>query len=109
MHLEPLPRRARMTAVVGELEGARHLAPDQEAEAVGPEQEARVLDLLVQARGGEAELLDQLDLGAERRGAGGGEVRLRPVALREHGADRVRPVVEEEVVPLRSPTERRPR
>ena len=43
------------------------LAPHQEAEPVGPVQEARVLDLLVQARGVEAELLDELDLGAQGR------------------------------------------
>ena len=45
-----------------EFVGVGDLAPDHQAEFVGPVQEARILDLLVDAHGVEAESLDQLDL-----------------------------------------------
>ncbi len=80
----------------GEHEGARHLAPDQEAEPVAPVQEAWVLDLLVDAHAVEAERLDQLHLAAKRVVGGRGQMRLRVVALLQHEAQVVWPAVEEE-------------
>src|SRR5258706_15422021 len=74
---------------------ARHLLPDEQPEPIGPEEEARVLDLLVHAHRGEAKFLDQFNLGPEGASAGRGEVRFRPVALRENTAHLVWPIVEE--------------
>ena len=87
---EPLDARGR------EDEGVGHLAPDQQPEPVAPIEEARVLDLLVDADAVEAERLDELDLAPERVGVGRGQVRLRPVALLQHQPQVVGAAVEQE-------------
>lgn len=94
-HLEPLageaPDRGR-----GECVDAGHLAPDQQPQPVAPVQEAGVLDLLVDADAVEPEPLGELYLAAQRARVGGGEVRLRPVALLERQPQEVRPAVQQE-------------
>ena len=75
---------------------AGHLLPDQQAEPVAPREEARVLDLLVDADPVESQRLHRFDLGAERVVVGSGEMRLRPVALLEDEPQVVGPTVEEE-------------
>ena len=75
---------------------AGHLLPDQQAEPVAPAQEARVLDLLVDADPVESQRLHRFDLCAERVVVGSGEVRLRPVALLEDEPQVVGPSVQEE-------------
>ena len=82
----------------GEAVGRRHLFPDQQAEAVGPVQVARVLDLLVLAHAVEAHRLGQLDVAAQRVVVRRRQQRVGPVALVEHHAQQVRPAVEHEAI-----------
>src|SRR3546814_8216081 len=63
--LHPLAREA-LHGDGGELVRSGRLGPHEEPQAIGPEQEAGVLDLLMDAARGEAEVFDQFDLSAER-------------------------------------------
>ena len=76
------------------------LRPHEQAQTIRPVQEARVLDLLVQAGRVEAEGLDEGDLLAQRLVAGGRQVRVGPEALLQDGPHVVRAVVEQETATL---------
>ena len=106
MHGRPFADQA-LDRLAREAIGARHLLPHGEADAIGPVEIARVLDLLMLADAVEA----HLPWPARRRAcnaASSGAVRplFRPVALIEHHAQQIRPAVEQEAVALHGGTER---
>ncbi len=82
--------------LVAEPVRARRLGPHRQAEHVAPVQVPRVLDLLVHPDRVEPEVLGQLHLRAQGVGARRGQVRLRPVALLQYGAEVERAVVEQQ-------------
>src|SRR5215211_6387426 len=77
----------------GLLVGVRHLAPDEQAQRVGPEQPARVFDFLVLAGAVETHLPGQLYVPAQILVRRGGQEAIGEVALVED-----EPLVEEAVV-----------
>ena len=63
---------------------------------IAPIEEARVLDLLVDAHAVEAERLRKLHFTPQRFGIGRGKQRIRPVILRQHEPQEDRNAVEDE-------------
>jgi len=94
-HLHPFARQP-FNRHVREHVGVGHLAPDQQAQAIAPVEEAGIGNHLVNAHPVETHFFDQLYLVAKRIRIRSSQVRIWPVALLKHESQEIRKAVQQE-------------